>query len=156
MATRGEHLVRADRRFATGAGLVGRLAAPGFKRVLDLIHERLDRGGGINATLPDGSRIQRITSRRAQQSDCEEIARQRAELVSVGRRVATGQPDRRHGIHSVTSFTVNVGRWRRHGSESRDVSPHFVRLAGTHRLCALLTIAIAALRLAVRERVAGA
>ena len=55
MATRGEHLVRADRRFATGAGLLGRLAAPGFKQVLDLIHARL-RHGGIDATLPDGTR----------------------------------------------------------------------------------------------------
>ena len=55
MATRGEHLVRADRRFATGAGLVGRLAAPGFKRVLDLIHDRLEQGG-IDTILPDGSR----------------------------------------------------------------------------------------------------
>lgn len=58
MASRGEHLVRADRRFATGAGLVGRIAAPGFKRILDLIHDRLERGG-IDATLPDGTR-QRI------------------------------------------------------------------------------------------------
>ena len=55
MATRGEHLVRADRRFATGAGIVGRLAAPGFRRVLDLIDERLDHGG-IDVTLPNGSR----------------------------------------------------------------------------------------------------
>ena len=54
MATRGEHLVRADRRFATGAGLVGRIAAPGFKRILDHLHDRLERGG-IEATLPDGS-----------------------------------------------------------------------------------------------------
>jgi cyclopropane-fatty-acyl-phospholipid synthase len=55
MATRGEHLVRADRRFATGAGIVGRLAAPGFKRILDMIHDRLEHGG-IDATLPDGTR----------------------------------------------------------------------------------------------------
>jgi len=55
MATRGEHLVRADRRFATGAGLVGRVAAPGFRRILDHLHDRLERGG-IEATLPDGSR----------------------------------------------------------------------------------------------------
>src|SRR5918993_705670 len=55
MATRGEHLVRADRRFATGAGVLGRLAAPGFKQVLDQIHDRLSHGG-IDATLPDGSR----------------------------------------------------------------------------------------------------
>lgn len=54
MATRGEHLVRADRRFATGAGLFGRLIAPGFRQVLDLIHHRL-RNGGIDASLPDGS-----------------------------------------------------------------------------------------------------
>lgn len=54
MATRGEHLVRADRRFATG-GLIGRVAAPGFKRVLDLIDKGLEQGG-IDATLPDGSR----------------------------------------------------------------------------------------------------
>jgi cyclopropane-fatty-acyl-phospholipid synthase len=57
MATRGEHLVRADRRFATGAGMLGRLVAPGFKQVLDLIHVRLLEGG-IDATLPDGSRRQ--------------------------------------------------------------------------------------------------
>ncbi|HEU4499500.1 MAG TPA: cyclopropane-fatty-acyl-phospholipid synthase family protein [Sphingomicrobium sp.] len=55
MATRGEHLVRADRRFATGAGLLGRIAAPGFKRILDHLHDRLERGG-IDASLPDGSR----------------------------------------------------------------------------------------------------
>ena len=55
MATRGEHLVRADRRFSSGAGLVGRLAAPGFERILDVLHDRLERGG-IDATLPDGSR----------------------------------------------------------------------------------------------------
>jgi cyclopropane-fatty-acyl-phospholipid synthase len=53
MASRGEHLVRADLRFATG-GMLGRIVAPGFKRVLDLIDRGLERGG-INATLPDGS-----------------------------------------------------------------------------------------------------
>jgi cyclopropane-fatty-acyl-phospholipid synthase len=55
MATRGEHLVRADRRFATGAGMLGRLVAPGFKQILDQIHDRLQHGG-IDATLPDRSR----------------------------------------------------------------------------------------------------
>jgi cyclopropane-fatty-acyl-phospholipid synthase len=55
MASRGEHLVRADRRFATGAGVLGRLAAPGFKQVLDQIHERLTQGG-IDVRLSDGSR----------------------------------------------------------------------------------------------------
>jgi cyclopropane-fatty-acyl-phospholipid synthase len=53
MATRGEHLLRADRGFATGAGLLGRLAAPAFARVLDQLHERL-REGGIHGTLPSG------------------------------------------------------------------------------------------------------
>ena len=54
MAARGEHLVRADRRFATGGGRITRLAAPAFARVLD----HIDRGlvkGGIEVTLPDGS-----------------------------------------------------------------------------------------------------
>ena len=55
MATRGEHLVKADRHFATGAGLLGQIAAPGFKRVLDQLHARLEHGG-IDTTLPDGSR----------------------------------------------------------------------------------------------------
>jgi cyclopropane-fatty-acyl-phospholipid synthase len=53
MASRGEHLVQADRRFVT-AGLFGRLAAPMFRRVLDLLDQRLERGG-IEATLPQGS-----------------------------------------------------------------------------------------------------
>lgn len=37
--------------------MLGRLAAPGFKQVLDQIHERLQHGG-IDARLPDGSRRQ--------------------------------------------------------------------------------------------------
>ena len=55
MASRGSHLVRADRHFATGAGLVGRLVAPMFARVVDQLDRRL-LTGGIDATLPDGSR----------------------------------------------------------------------------------------------------
>jgi cyclopropane-fatty-acyl-phospholipid synthase len=54
MASRGDHLLQADRTFATGAGLLGRLAAPAFARVLDQLHQRL-RVGGIHAVLPDGS-----------------------------------------------------------------------------------------------------
>ena len=54
MASRGSHLVRADRRFATGAGTIGRVAAPAFAAVLDRLDERLELGG-IEATLPDGS-----------------------------------------------------------------------------------------------------
>jgi cyclopropane-fatty-acyl-phospholipid synthase len=53
MATRGEHLVRADRTFATGGGLIGRLVAPAFARVLDQLDARLLEGG-IHATLPSG------------------------------------------------------------------------------------------------------
>ena len=54
MASRGSHLVRADRHFATGAGLVGRLVAPMFARVVDQLDRRL-LTGGIDATLPNGS-----------------------------------------------------------------------------------------------------
>ncbi|WP_309611428.1 cyclopropane-fatty-acyl-phospholipid synthase family protein [Sphingomonas sp.] len=54
MASRGQHLFSADRRFATGGGLLG-LAAPAFDRVLDQLHEGL-RTGGFHAILPDGAR----------------------------------------------------------------------------------------------------
>jgi cyclopropane-fatty-acyl-phospholipid synthase len=54
MGRRGEHLVKADRGFAVGNGLVARLAAPAFAKLLDQLHARLARGG-IEATLPDGS-----------------------------------------------------------------------------------------------------
>ena len=54
MASRGSHLVRADRGFATGAGVIGRIVAPAFATVLDRLDERLVLGG-IEATLPDGS-----------------------------------------------------------------------------------------------------
>jgi cyclopropane-fatty-acyl-phospholipid synthase len=55
MSTRGEHLVRADRRFSTGGLALLKPLAPVFRVVLD----RIDAGllvGGIEATLPDGSR----------------------------------------------------------------------------------------------------
>ena len=55
MAGRGEHLVRADRGFAVGGGIAARLVAPAFAKVLDHLDARLARGG-IEATLPDGSR----------------------------------------------------------------------------------------------------
>jgi cyclopropane-fatty-acyl-phospholipid synthase len=59
VASRGDHLVRADRRFATGAGLLGRLAAPllapAFARLVDQLDRRL-LSGGIEATLPSGAR----------------------------------------------------------------------------------------------------
>src|SRR3954454_25052908 len=55
MSTRGEHLVRADRGFATGGGLVARVTAPAFARVLDQIDRRL-ACGGIEVILPGGAR----------------------------------------------------------------------------------------------------
>ena len=54
MASRGEHLVRADRRFVTGGGGFARAVAPLFARVLDQLDQRLERGG-FEATLPDGT-----------------------------------------------------------------------------------------------------
>jgi cyclopropane-fatty-acyl-phospholipid synthase len=59
---RGRHLVAADRRFATGGGLVAHLLSGSFSRILD----RIDRGlqaGAIEAILPDGS--QRLLGGRA-------------------------------------------------------------------------------------------
>jgi cyclopropane-fatty-acyl-phospholipid synthase len=54
MSTRGEHLVRADRRFATGGGAFARLAAPALSKVLDEIDRKLPIGG-LEISLPDGS-----------------------------------------------------------------------------------------------------
>ena len=55
MSTRGEHLVRADRGFATGGGALARLIAPAISKVLEEIHRRLVLGG-IEVALPDGSK----------------------------------------------------------------------------------------------------
>jgi cyclopropane-fatty-acyl-phospholipid synthase len=52
---RGRHLVAADRRFATGGGLVARLLSARFARILDRIDRGLDHGA-IEAELPDGSK----------------------------------------------------------------------------------------------------
>jgi cyclopropane-fatty-acyl-phospholipid synthase len=52
---RGRHLVAADRRFATGGGLLAHLLSGSFSQVL----KRIDRGlreGAIEATLPDGTK----------------------------------------------------------------------------------------------------
>ncbi|MFL6735403.1 MAG: class I SAM-dependent methyltransferase [Sphingomicrobium sp.] len=54
MGGRGEHLVRADRGFATGGGILARLAAPAFGRIVDQLDRKL-KIGGIQSTLPDGS-----------------------------------------------------------------------------------------------------
>src|SRR3954466_7506009 len=55
MSTRGEHLVRADRRFSTGGGIFARLTAPAISQIVDEIDRRLPRGG-IEVTLPDGDK----------------------------------------------------------------------------------------------------
>jgi cyclopropane-fatty-acyl-phospholipid synthase len=55
MSTRGEHLLHADRRFATGGGTLARLVAPAMTKVLDQIDRRLPLGG-IETILPDGSK----------------------------------------------------------------------------------------------------
>ncbi|WP_114226512.1 MULTISPECIES: SAM-dependent methyltransferase [Sphingomonas] len=54
MASRGAHLLNADRTFATGGGLLGRLVAPAFATVVDQLDRRLLQGG-IHATLPGGA-----------------------------------------------------------------------------------------------------
>ena len=54
MSTRGEHLVRADRAFATGGGLLARLTVPAISGVSTQVDRRLEVGG-LDALLPDGS-----------------------------------------------------------------------------------------------------
>ncbi len=53
--SRGAHLLAADRRYAGGTGVGTRLFARGFDKVLATIDAGLIEGG-IDATLPDGSR----------------------------------------------------------------------------------------------------
>jgi cyclopropane-fatty-acyl-phospholipid synthase len=55
VATRGAHLVKADRRFATGGLALLKPLAPAFRRVLDKVDAGLVEGG-IDVTLPDGTR----------------------------------------------------------------------------------------------------
>jgi cyclopropane-fatty-acyl-phospholipid synthase len=55
MSTRGDHLVHADRGFSTGGGMLARLAAPAFSKVLDEIDRKL-ASGRLDLTLPDGSK----------------------------------------------------------------------------------------------------
>ena len=55
MASRGAHLVRSGSLFVNGSGILGRLFARGMAPLLDQLDEKL-LAGGIEATLPDGSR----------------------------------------------------------------------------------------------------
>ena len=55
MSTRGEHLVRADRGFATGGGILARLTTPAISKIIEEIDRRLPRGG-IEVILPDGGK----------------------------------------------------------------------------------------------------
>jgi len=81
--SRGAELLAAGRRFGLRPGLLARLFAPGFHRVLD----RIDRGlesGAIYASLPDGTT--RLLGGRKPGFDCEvEVRHWRALL-----RLATG------------------------------------------------------------------
>ncbi|MEO9600493.1 cyclopropane-fatty-acyl-phospholipid synthase family protein [Parasphingorhabdus sp.] len=51
---RGQHLLDARKRFASGGGLLARLFAPGFHHILDRIDAGLDQGT-LEVKLPDGS-----------------------------------------------------------------------------------------------------
>ncbi len=51
---RGRELIEGGRRFALRPGLLARLVAPGFGKILDRIDAALT-GGTIHCTLPDGS-----------------------------------------------------------------------------------------------------
>ncbi len=55
MSTRGEHLLRADRGFATGGGTLAWWISPAFDRLVKEMGKRIERGG-LDATLPDGSK----------------------------------------------------------------------------------------------------
>ncbi len=52
-SSRGQHLIEADRGFSTGSGLLSRLFAPGFHKLLDKIDEGLESGRMV-VHLPDG------------------------------------------------------------------------------------------------------
>ena len=54
MATRGQHLLSADKRFATGGGFVARAIAPLFAPLVNQLHDRI-RLGGIEGSIPDGT-----------------------------------------------------------------------------------------------------
>jgi cyclopropane-fatty-acyl-phospholipid synthase len=82
-ASRGTELLAAGRRFGAQPGLLARLFAPGFHRILDRIDAGLE-SGAIYASLPDGST--RLLGGRTPSFECEvELRHWRALL-----RLATG------------------------------------------------------------------
>ena len=82
-ASRGTQLLAAGRRFGLQPGLLARLFAPGFHRLLDRIDAGLE-AGAIHASLPDGS--QRLLGGRRPGFECRVDLRHWRALL----RLATG------------------------------------------------------------------
>ncbi|MEC7400349.1 MAG: class I SAM-dependent methyltransferase, partial [Pseudomonadota bacterium] len=84
---RGERLTSGAQRFARRPGLVARLVAPGFAKVLDRIDAALV-SGALHATLPDGTR--RILGGRAPGFECDVDLRSWNALVRLASNGSVG------------------------------------------------------------------
>ncbi|GAA3795345.1 cyclopropane-fatty-acyl-phospholipid synthase family protein [Qipengyuania pelagi] len=84
---RGERLTSGAQRFARKPGLVARLVAPGFAKVLDRIDAALV-SGALHATLPDESR--RILGGRAPGFECDVDLRSWNALVRLASNGSVG------------------------------------------------------------------
>ena len=84
---RGERLTSGAQRFARKPGLVARLVAPGFAKVLDRIDAALI-SGALHATLPDGT--QRILGGRAPGFECDVDLRSWNALVRLASNGSVG------------------------------------------------------------------
>ena len=84
---RGERLTSGAQRFARKPGLVARLVAPGFAKVLDRIDAALV-SGALHATLPDGS--QRILGGRSPGFECDVDLRSWNALVRLASNGSVG------------------------------------------------------------------
>ena len=84
---RGERLTSGAQRFARKPGLVARLVAPGFTKVLDRIDAALV-SGALHATLPDGSR--RILGGRSPGFECDVDLRSWNALVRLASNGSVG------------------------------------------------------------------
>ena len=84
---RGERLTSGAQRFARRPGLVARLVAPGFAKVLDRIDAALV-SGALHATLPDGKR--RILGGRAPGFECDVDLRSWNALVRLASNGSVG------------------------------------------------------------------